>query len=313
VTGQEPKKKYLYVGETCRSAYERGFEHLNDIKRLKPSSHMLKHLIDVEFRMEVLSFSCMAYERQIMEAVEIQLHRNDHHLLNSRAEFNRSAIPRLGLKLGDNEYKERKGEEREEEEREETILAKIRELKKKRNRERGSLRRAEFRDRDKEPRKKKRKVDYTSKDASLREEERIIEQETEKRRQPQISGPKRKQMKLDSFLIKEQPEARAGVSVQLPDQAPQYSPGEIDHPDHDRVNHNPSVPHHPVYSCLLPAHVPQDSPGERQPDLEIDYPGPHHHSVQLPAPVPQPNHGERQPGQEPCSGRLNLDEDLVMD
>ena len=65
-----------------------------------------------------------------MEAVEIQLHRNDNHLLNSRAEFNRSAIPILGLKLGDNEYKERKGEEREEEEREETIMTKIKELKK---------------------------------------------------------------------------------------------------------------------------------------------------------------------------------------
>ena len=118
MTNRGSKMKYLYVGETCRSAYERGFEHLNDIKQIKPSSNMLKHLIDqhehenfadVEFRMEVLSFSRTAYERQIMEAVEIQLHRNDNHLLNSRAEFNRSAIPRLGLKLGDKEYKERRG------------------------------------------------------------------------------------------------------------------------------------------------------------------------------------------------------------
>ena len=164
----QSKRQYLYVGETCRSAYERGFEHINDIKQLKPSSHMLKHLIDkhenenfddIEFMMEFLSFSRTAYERQIMEAVQIQLHREDHNLLNSRAEFNRSAIPRLGLKLGDNEYKERKKEESDEEMKEETIMTKIRELKKKRNRERGNLRRAEFRSREKEPAKKRRKVD----------------------------------------------------------------------------------------------------------------------------------------------------------
>ena len=92
--GAEDIKKYLYVGETCCSAYERGIEHLNDIKQLKPSSHMLKHIIDkhehedfdrVEFRMEVLSYSRTAYERQIMEAVEIQHHRESNYLLNSRA------------------------------------------------------------------------------------------------------------------------------------------------------------------------------------------------------------------------------------
>ena len=65
----------------------------------------------------------------------------------------------MGLKLGDNEYKERKKEESDEEMKEETIMTKIRELKKKRNRERGNLRRAEFRGRDKDPAKKRRNVD----------------------------------------------------------------------------------------------------------------------------------------------------------
>ena len=75
----QSKRQYLYVGETCRSAYERGFEHINDIKQLKPSSHMLKHLIDkhenenfddIEFMMEILSFSRTAYERQTIEYAE---------------------------------------------------------------------------------------------------------------------------------------------------------------------------------------------------------------------------------------------------
>ena len=38
-------KLYKYVGETSRSAYERGWEHLNDLSQLKKTSHMLKHIV----------------------------------------------------------------------------------------------------------------------------------------------------------------------------------------------------------------------------------------------------------------------------
>ena len=55
-----------------------------------------------------------------------------HHLLNSKAEFNRSAVPRLGLKMGDREYKDRKKEEENEQKKEETLEMKIRELRKER-------------------------------------------------------------------------------------------------------------------------------------------------------------------------------------
>ena len=47
---EEAKKKasrYIYVGETNRSVYERGIEHVNDIAACKTSSHMLRHLLDV--------------------------------------------------------------------------------------------------------------------------------------------------------------------------------------------------------------------------------------------------------------------------
>ena len=40
-------KKYIYIGETNRSAFERGREHHNDIAANKTSSHMLRHLLDV--------------------------------------------------------------------------------------------------------------------------------------------------------------------------------------------------------------------------------------------------------------------------
>ena len=129
---EDEVRKYLYVGETCRSAFERGFEHVDDIRQLKPTSHMLKHLVDkhenenfdeIDFRMEIISFSRTAYERQITEAVQIDHHRY-HHILNSRAEYNRSAIPRLGLKIGGRDIKE-KGE-KEGNEKEEALVQKIR-------------------------------------------------------------------------------------------------------------------------------------------------------------------------------------------
>ena len=41
-----PTPLYKYLGETCRSLYERGVEHINDMEQLKPGSHMLKHILE---------------------------------------------------------------------------------------------------------------------------------------------------------------------------------------------------------------------------------------------------------------------------
>jgi hypothetical protein len=162
-------KLHMYVGETARSVHERGFEHLDDIRQLKTSSHLLKHLLDkhenetwneIDFRMEIKTFSRTAFERQIMEACQIQHHR-DQHLLNSRSEFNRSAIPRLGLKFGDKEFKDKLKEENEADEKEETLAKKIRELRKQRNRERGGRRRAADEPKQKKRRKNSEDQEYT--------------------------------------------------------------------------------------------------------------------------------------------------------
>ena len=37
-------KRFIYIGETNRSVYERGIEHQNDVPVCKTSSHMLRHL-----------------------------------------------------------------------------------------------------------------------------------------------------------------------------------------------------------------------------------------------------------------------------
>ena len=38
-------KKFKYIGETARSAYERGLEHLRDYEERKLDSHILNHLL----------------------------------------------------------------------------------------------------------------------------------------------------------------------------------------------------------------------------------------------------------------------------
>ena len=112
----EKMKIYKNVGETARSIYERTQEHKNDVEGLKPSSHMLRHLIDrhenenwkeIEFGARVMRYTRSAFERQLLESVFIQGNRH-HHILNARSEYiilatqyNRCAIPRLATKMGE--------------------------------------------------------------------------------------------------------------------------------------------------------------------------------------------------------------------
>ena len=83
---------------------------------------MLKHILDkhkgkqpgeVKFLMKAVKFHKSAFERQIQEAVLIQANRA-HHLLNSKSEYNRCALPRLGTRLGERETKEKGQAETEE-------------------------------------------------------------------------------------------------------------------------------------------------------------------------------------------------------
>ena len=99
---------------------------------------MLKHLLemhgeedhrDIKFRMRVIRYHRNAFERQIHESVAIQNATKHHHLLNSKAEFNRCALPRLGLQLGEQDYKKQREKEMEEREKEEEMERKIKELK----------------------------------------------------------------------------------------------------------------------------------------------------------------------------------------
>ena len=138
--GKDPEKipLYKYIGESSRSSYLRGKNHLDDARLLSTGSHMLKHYLDKHqedrpedmiFRMKVLSFKRSAYERQVHESVLIQQNRK-HMLLNSRSEFNRCSIPRLTVKLGDKKMTELAASMREEQKKEGDLERVIRNLKK---------------------------------------------------------------------------------------------------------------------------------------------------------------------------------------
>ena len=117
------EKRFIYVGETNRSAYERGKEHQSDITACKTSSHMLRHLLgehedeekdwaSIEFGMKIIKTTRTAFERQILESVTIQKERR-HHLMISKSEYNRCALPRLTARLGENDlekWREEDGE-----------------------------------------------------------------------------------------------------------------------------------------------------------------------------------------------------------
>ena len=82
-------KKFKYVGETSKSAFERGFEHLNDLTSLSSKSHMLRHIVEVhqgqdlskiQFGMRVIEYTRTSFERQIREAVRIEQESKKHHI-----------------------------------------------------------------------------------------------------------------------------------------------------------------------------------------------------------------------------------------
>ena len=105
----EKIRKHKYVGETARSAYERGWEHQEGLRKLEEDNHLLKHVAqyhqgvpmkEIKFGMKVRRYARSALERQVLESVLIQEERKNHHLMNSKSEYNRCSLPRLTTRIG---------------------------------------------------------------------------------------------------------------------------------------------------------------------------------------------------------------------
>ena len=105
--------RYVYIGETLRSVYERELEHIRDKNELKKDSHMIKHYFDkhdgedldkMKCGIKIIRTTKTAFNRQILESVLIQSSKTRNSILNSRSEYNRCALPSLTAKLGDDTY-----------------------------------------------------------------------------------------------------------------------------------------------------------------------------------------------------------------
>ena len=136
-------KLHKYVGESARSAYERGLEHQNDMEDMKKDSHMLKHFFShhegeelgsMEFGMRIIRTHRSAFNRQISESVEIQNQKKIHHILNSKSEYNRCALPRLTAKMGEENFKQMDKARQAEKLEERNLERKIADMKERRKR-----------------------------------------------------------------------------------------------------------------------------------------------------------------------------------
>ena len=99
-------KERIYVGESARTAYERGQEHSQDYLKLQEDNPLYKNWVeeyqDEErpiFSMKVIRSHVSPFVRQIHEAVCIEMNANK--TLNSKGEYNRCQLPRLGVKMGE--------------------------------------------------------------------------------------------------------------------------------------------------------------------------------------------------------------------
>ena len=99
----------LYVGESARSISERALEHWRDAESGKEESHMLEHQsvahrgeqASPEFHFRVVKKCQSSLERQVREAVRIQMRGN---VLNKKGMYNRCKLTRLVV---DSEWEER--------------------------------------------------------------------------------------------------------------------------------------------------------------------------------------------------------------
>ena len=99
-----------YHGQTSRSAYQRGKEHMDGYRLAKQDNPMYKHRMTehghlnkhkkVEFEIKVVSAHRTAISRQVAEAASI-INNKDEFVMNSKSEYNGVKIPRLVVEVGD--------------------------------------------------------------------------------------------------------------------------------------------------------------------------------------------------------------------
>ena len=92
----------------ARTAFERGEEHLDGMKRQDMRNRLWKHfqihhggeLRREDLEMKVLETHRSPLSRQIHEGVEIEVNKADL-LMNSKSEWNQSRLPRIVIESGE--------------------------------------------------------------------------------------------------------------------------------------------------------------------------------------------------------------------
>ena len=94
-----------YVGESSRTGFLRGGEHLDDLRNKREKSPLWKHCeehhqgAEVNFSMKVGNSHRTPLTRQIQESVKIE-NSKAAILLNSKSEYHGSRIPRVVIEVG---------------------------------------------------------------------------------------------------------------------------------------------------------------------------------------------------------------------
>ena len=96
------------MGETARTTFERGGEHLNDLLSEVDGQPLWEHVKEDHerkyekhwFKMTMTKKHYTALQRQIREALDIEGSGADI-ILNKKCELNGSKIPRLRVEVGD--------------------------------------------------------------------------------------------------------------------------------------------------------------------------------------------------------------------
>ena len=100
--------RYVYYGETSRTGYSRGLEHLRGIKKKDKDSVFVEHVIerhssDFEydkcsgFKMNICETHKSAFERLVTEAVKIDL--SERPTMNRKTGFKTNTVLRLSSSL----------------------------------------------------------------------------------------------------------------------------------------------------------------------------------------------------------------------
>ena len=110
----QERKTAIYIGQTSRSIYERGQEHLLCLRKKQENSPLFKHASEehagdsnIRFEMKVVKKHFSAISRLVHEAILIERTSGakSYSILNSKGEWGRTHLPRLKLDDSMNESK----------------------------------------------------------------------------------------------------------------------------------------------------------------------------------------------------------------